>query len=63
MTGVWYATAPWVDQHRDLTRTFDRVFQRYSAWADGSPADEVRFYSKQSGLSIEDLQADAARHV
>ena len=30
LTGVWYATAPWVDQHRDLTRTFIKVFQRYS---------------------------------
>jgi len=57
MTGVWYATAPWVDQHRDLTQTFIKVFQRYSAWANSHPADEVRFYSKQSGLSIDDLQA------
>lgn len=57
ITGVWYAAAPWVDQHRDLTRTFIRVFQRYSAWANSHPADEVRFYAKQSGLSIDDLQA------
>jgi ABC-type nitrate/sulfonate/bicarbonate transport system substrate-binding protein len=57
MTGVWYATAPWVEQHRELTRTFIKVFQRYSAWANSHPADEVRFYSKQSGLSIDDLQA------
>jgi NitT/TauT family transport system substrate-binding protein len=56
ITGVWYAKAPWVDQHRELTRTFITVFQRYSAWANSHPADEVRFYSKQSGLSIEDLQ-------
>jgi len=56
LTGVWYATAPWVEQHRDLTRTFITVFQRYSAWANSHPADEVRFYSKQSGLSIDDLQ-------
>jgi ABC-type nitrate/sulfonate/bicarbonate transport system substrate-binding protein len=32
------------------------VFQRYSAWANSHPADEVRFYAKQSGLSIDDLQ-------
>jgi NitT/TauT family transport system substrate-binding protein len=57
ITGVWYATAPWVDQHRDLTRTFIKVFQRYSIWANRHPADEVRFYSKQSGLSIDDLQS------
>jgi NitT/TauT family transport system substrate-binding protein len=57
MTGVWYATAPWVDQHRELTRTFIKVFQRYSTWANSHPADEVRFYSKQSGMSIDDLQA------
>ncbi len=57
MTGVWYATAPWVDQHRDLTQTFIKVFQRYSAWANSHPADEVHFYAKQSGLSIDDLQA------
>jgi NitT/TauT family transport system substrate-binding protein len=56
LTGVWYATAPWVEQHHDLTRTFITVFQRYSAWANSHPADEVRFYAKQSGLSIEDLQ-------
>jgi len=45
-----------VEQHHDLTRTFITVFQRYSAWANSHPADEVRFYAKQSGLSIEDLQ-------
>jgi ABC-type nitrate/sulfonate/bicarbonate transport system substrate-binding protein len=57
MTGIWYATLSWLDQHRDLTRTFITVYQRYSAWANSHPADEVRFYSKQSGLSIDDLQA------
>jgi len=56
LTGIWYATAPWVEQHRDLTQKFITVFQRYSAWANSHPADEVRFYSKQSGLSIDDLQ-------
>jgi len=57
LTGVWYAKTPWVEQHHDLTRTFITVFQRYSAWANSHPVDEVRFYSKQSGLSISDLQS------
>jgi NitT/TauT family transport system substrate-binding protein len=56
LTGVWYSTTPWVEQHRDLTRTFITVFERYSSWANSHPADEVRFYSKQSGMSIDDLQ-------
>jgi NitT/TauT family transport system substrate-binding protein len=57
LTGIWYATSPWAAQHRALTRTFITVFQRYSTWANAHPTDEVRFYSKQSGLSIDDLQA------
>jgi NitT/TauT family transport system substrate-binding protein len=56
LTGIWFATEPWVEQHRELTRTFITVFQRYSVWANSHPADEVRFYAKQSGLSIDDLQ-------
>jgi ABC-type nitrate/sulfonate/bicarbonate transport system substrate-binding protein len=62
LTGVWYAAAPWVDQHRALTRSFISVYQRYATWANAHPADEVRFYSKQSGLSIEDLQAVPRAH-
>ena len=56
ITGLWYAQAPWVDQHRELTRDFITAFERYSTWANSHPADEIRFYSKQSGMSIDDLQ-------
>jgi NitT/TauT family transport system substrate-binding protein len=56
ITGLWYATAPWVDAHRDLTRRFIGVYERYAAWANAHPAEEVRFYAQQSGLRIDDLQ-------
>jgi NitT/TauT family transport system substrate-binding protein len=57
LSGAFFATADWIEQHPDAARKFIGVYQRYAAWANSHPADEIRFYAKQSGFSPEALGA------
>jgi len=57
LSGAFFSTAAWIEKHPEPVRKFIQVYQRYSAWANSHPADEIRFYAKQSGFSADTLGA------
>jgi NitT/TauT family transport system substrate-binding protein len=57
LSGAFFSTSDWIENHPDPVRRFIGVYERYSRWANSHPADEIRFYAKQSGFSPEALGA------